>query len=132
MATRKMFALIAALAVGGISTAQAQAPAAAPQATTKKEQATASAQAQTRRTAAAAKVAVSADSAKALVLARAAGAKIESSRLRRRAGRMVYDIKIREQGQKASHWYRVDAMTGNVIDVPMAASASAKAHTKKS
>jgi hypothetical protein len=35
MATRKMFALIAALAVGGISTAHAQAP--APRAATKKE-----------------------------------------------------------------------------------------------
>ena len=134
MATRKMFALIAALAVGGISTGRAQAPAASPQASAKKQQATpaASAQGQTKRTAAAAKVAVSADSAKALVLARAAGAKIESSRLRRRAGRMVYDIKIREQGQKASHWYRVDATTGNVVDVPMAASASTKARVKKS
>jgi uncharacterized membrane protein YkoI len=130
MTTRKMFALIAALAVGGISTAHAQAPAAAPRAATKKEQVTpsASAQGRTRHTAAAAKVAVSADSAKALVLARASGAKVESSKLRRRGGRMVYDIKVREQGQKSSHWYRVDATTGNVVDVPMAA----KAHAKKS
>jgi uncharacterized membrane protein YkoI len=64
------------------------------------------------------------------VLARASGATIQSSKLRRRAGRLVYDIKVREQGQKRSHWYRVDATTGNVVDVPMAA--SAKAHVKKS
>ena len=61
-------------------------------------------------------------------MARASGAKIEAAKLRRRGGRLVYDIKVREQGQKAAHWYRVDANTGNVIDVPMAA----KAHAKKS
>ena len=119
MVARKVFALITALAVGGLSTAHAQQPA-PPQATAKKEQVAASAQGQTKRVAASAKAAISADSARALVLARATGAKVESSRLRRRAGRLVYDIKVREQGQKASHWYRVDATTGNVMDVPMA------------
>jgi uncharacterized membrane protein YkoI len=128
MATRKMFALLAALAVGGLSTAHAQQPAAAaPQGTAKKEQAAAPAQGQTKRVAASAKVAVSADSARALVMAHAPGVKIESSKLRRRGGRLVYDVKVREQGQKASKWVRVDATTGNVMDVPMASKAHKKA-----
>jgi uncharacterized membrane protein YkoI len=121
MTMRKTFVLATALTFGMAAAALAQQPAAAPQGAAK--QTRAAAQTQTKRTAAAAKVAISADSARALVKAHDAKATILSEKLRRRNGRMVYDVRVREEGQKGTHWLRVDATTGTVTQVSMAGSA---------
>jgi uncharacterized membrane protein YkoI len=118
---RKTLVLATTLTVGMAGAALAQQPAAAPQGGAKNTHA--AAQTQTKRTAAAAKVAISSDSARALVKAHDAKATILSEKLRRRKGRMVYDVRVREEGQKGTHWLRVDATTGAVTEVSMAASA---------
>ena len=123
MTTGRTLTLGAALIVGLAGAAAAQAPAAAPQRASKSAPARTASQGQTKRVATATKVTVSADSAKALVRAHDAKAVILSERLRRRNGRLVYDVRVRDQGKKGEHLLRVDAMTGAITEVSMASSA---------
>jgi uncharacterized membrane protein YkoI len=112
MTMRKTLFLATTLTLGVASAALAQQP-------------TAAQQTQTKRTAAAARVAVSADSARALVKVHDPSATVLSEKLRRRNGKMVYDVRVREQGHKGTHWLRVDATTGAVTAVSMAPQKSA-------
>ena len=126
MTTRKTLTLVAALAFVGAGAAAAQQPTSRSQ--TKPTHVAAAARPQAKQTAAAqAKVAISRDSARALVMARSPKATILSEKLHRRDGRLMYDVRYREAGSKASHYVRVDATTGAITAVPMTASTSQKA-----
>jgi uncharacterized membrane protein YkoI len=120
MTTRKTLVLVTTFTLGLAGAALAQQPAAAPQRAVKSTRAVAAQQTQAKRVAAAAKVAISTDSARALVKVHDPKAAILSEKLRRRNGKMFYDVRVREQGQKSVHWLRVDATTGAVTDVSMA------------
>jgi hypothetical protein len=106
MTTRKTLVLATTFTLGLAGAALAQRPVAVQQT-------------QAKRVAAAAKVAVSADSARTLVKVHDPKAAILSEKLRRRNGKLFYDVRVREQGQKSVHWLRVDATTGAVTDVSM-------------
>jgi uncharacterized membrane protein YkoI len=120
MTTRKTLVLVTTFTLGLAGAALAQQPAAAPQRAARSTRAVAAQQSQTKRVAAAAKVAINADSARALVKVHDPKAAILSQKLRRRHGKMVYDVRVREQGQKGVHWLRVDATTGAVTEVSLA------------
>jgi uncharacterized membrane protein YkoI len=123
MTMRKTLVLATTITLGVAGAVFAQQPAAAAQGAAKAKSALTVHQTQPKGVAAAAKVAISADSARALVRMHDPKATILSEKLRRRNGKMVYDVRVREQGQKGVHWLRVDATTGTVTDVSMAGSA---------